>query len=48
MHYNFARPQQTLRGQTPAQAAGIADHRWTAEEIVALLELVEGRASEAA
>lgn len=39
--YNFGRPHQTLKGRTPAQAAGIADHRWTAEEIVALLERYE-------
>lgn len=43
MHYNFARPHQTLGGKTPAQAAGIADHRWTAEEIVALLDAYEER-----
>lgn len=39
--YNFARPHQSLRGMTPAMAAGIADHRWTAEEIVGLLEAQE-------
>jgi hypothetical protein len=39
MHYNFARPHQTLGPRTtPAMAAGIADHVWSAEEIVALLD----------
>jgi len=44
MHYNFARPHQTLtkaRGgypTTPAMAAGVADHVWTYAEIAGLLE----------
>jgi hypothetical protein len=37
MHYNFARIHQTTR-VTPAIAAGIADHVWSLEEIVALLD----------
>jgi IS1 family transposase len=42
MFYNFARPHQSLRTKknnriTPAMAAGVADHCWTVEEIVALL-----------
>jgi len=39
MYYNFARPHQTLANpypRTPAMAAGIADHVWSIEEIVAL------------
>ena len=36
MYYNFARVHQTLR-VTPAMEAGIADHVWSAEEIVGLL-----------
>lgn len=36
MHYNFARIHQTLR-VTPAMAAGVSDHPWEVEEIVALL-----------
>lgn len=36
MHYNFARIHQTLR-VTPAMEAGISDHVWGLEEIVALL-----------
>ena len=47
MHYNFARPHKTLSlrqedgpaiKQTPAMAAGIAEHIWTAEEIVRLAD----------
>jgi hypothetical protein len=36
MYYNFARVHQTLR-VTPAMEAGISDHVWSVEEIVALL-----------
>jgi hypothetical protein len=36
MHYNFARVHQTL-WITPAMAAGVSDHVWEIEEIVALL-----------
>jgi IS1 family transposase len=37
MHYNFGRVHQTLK-TSPAVAAGVADHIWTIEEIVALLD----------
>jgi IS1 family transposase len=40
MYYNFARPHTTLANpypRTPAMAAGVADHVWKIEEIVALL-----------
>lgn len=37
MHYNFARVHQTLR-VTPAMEAGVADHVWSIEEIVGLLD----------
>lgn len=37
MHYNFARIHQTLR-VTPAMEAGVADHAWSIEDIVRLLE----------
>ena len=40
MHYNFARVHPTL-GMTPAQAAGVSDHRWNAEDIVGLLLVQE-------
>jgi len=36
MWYNFGRVHQTLR-VTPAMEAGVADHVWSVEEIVALL-----------
>lgn len=41
MHYNFARPHKALKErypQTPAMAAGVADHIWSLEEIAALLD----------
>ncbi len=37
MYYNFARVHMTLK-TTPAVAAGVADHVWSVEEIVGLLE----------
>jgi IS1 family transposase len=37
MHYNFSRVHLTLK-TTPAVAAGVADHAWTIEEIVDLLD----------
>jgi hypothetical protein len=37
MHYNFCRIHKTLR-VTPAMEAGVSDHVWNVEEIVALLE----------
>lgn len=42
MHYNFCRPHQTLtKGAgfktTPAMAAGVADHVWSVEELVGLV-----------
>jgi hypothetical protein len=37
MHYNFAPVHQTLR-VTPAMEAGISNHVWNLEEIVALLD----------
>jgi len=36
MHYNLCRIHQTLR-VTPAMEAGITDHVWTMEEVVALI-----------
>lgn len=43
MHYNFARPHQTLskrygKRTTPAMAAGVARHVWSVWEIAGLLE----------
>jgi IS1 family transposase len=37
MHYNFCRIHQTLR-VTPAMEAGLTDHVWTLEEVVALIQ----------
>jgi len=36
MHYNFCRIHQSLR-VTPAMEAGIADHVWSVEDLIALL-----------
>jgi hypothetical protein len=36
MYYNFGRVHQTLR-VTPAMEAGVSNHVWSVEEIVALL-----------
>jgi len=33
-YYNLCRPHGTLRGKTPAQAAGLLDHRWTLRELL--------------
>jgi IS1 family transposase len=38
MHYNFCRVHKTLR-VTPAMEAGLSDHIWTIEELIALLSL---------
>ena len=37
MHYNFGRIHQSLR-VAPAMEAGIADHVWSLDEIIALLD----------
>jgi hypothetical protein len=37
MHYNFIRVHQTLK-RTPAMASGIADHRWTMEDLIAMMQ----------
>jgi IS1 family transposase/transposase-like protein len=33
-YYNLCLPHATLLGKTPAQAAGLTDHRWTVREIL--------------
>jgi hypothetical protein len=42
MHYNFARPHQTLTldgvKRTPAMAAGVADRVWSLTDLAGLLE----------
>ncbi len=37
MHYNFCRVHKTLR-VTPAMEAGIADHIWSIEEMIGILD----------
>ncbi len=44
VYYNFCRRHQTL-GMTPAMAAGLSDHEWKIEELVALLEERESQDS---
>jgi IS1 family transposase len=44
MYYNFGRKHQTL-GTTPAVKAGVADHIWSVEEIISLLETVEPKST---
>jgi hypothetical protein len=39
-HYNFCRVHKTL-GTTPAVAAGVADHAWSLDEMIGLLEEAE-------
>ena len=36
MHYNYCRVHQTLR-VTPAMEAGLTDHVWTLDEVIALV-----------
>lgn len=38
MHYNYCRKHTSLPGRTPAMAAGLADHVWTLDELLALLD----------
>jgi hypothetical protein len=41
IYYNFARPHMSLASpypRTPAMAAGVCDHVWKTEKIVALLD----------
>jgi IS1 family transposase len=44
MYYNFGRKHATL-GTTPAVKAGIADHIWSVEEIIGLLEKIEPKST---
>ena len=45
MYYNFGRVHQTLR-VTPAMEAGVANHVWSVEEVVALLDSNESDITE--
>ncbi len=42
MHYNFCRQHKTLL-VSPAMEAGVADHLWTIEDIVALIDAAESQ-----
>ena len=46
MFYNYARTHMTLK-ETPAQAAGLADHRWTMKELVEMMDAHFERKTEA-
>lgn len=37
-HYNFCRKHSSLKGMTPAQAASLADHVWTLDELIGLAD----------
>lgn len=46
MSYNYLRPHQTLtarekRKTTPAMAAGVCDHVWTMEDLIAMMERLQ-------
>lgn len=36
VHYNFCRKHASLKGKTPAMAAGLTDYRWTVSDLLAL------------
>lgn len=44
MHYNFCRVHKTLR-VTPAMEAGLAQHVWSLEELIGLLDAAEKKAA---
>ncbi len=44
MHCNFARIHRTLR-ITAAMASGVADHVWSLEEVVGLLDVADKKAA---
>ncbi|HWS71967.1 MAG TPA: hypothetical protein VN605_07620 [Thermoanaerobaculia bacterium] len=35
-YYNFCRKHMSLKGKTPAQAAGLTEYRWTGSDLLAL------------
>ncbi len=39
--YNYARKHETLRGQTPAMASGLADQVWSAKELLERAAVIE-------
>lgn len=40
-YYNYCRVHASLDGKTPAMAAGLEDHVWTVDELIALLAAAE-------
>lgn len=40
-YYNYCRVHASLDGKTPAMAAGLEDHVWTVDELIALLSAAE-------
>jgi len=40
-YYNFVRQHKSLKGISPAMAAGISERLWEIEDIVTLVEAVE-------
>ncbi|HYK04020.1 MAG TPA: IS1 family transposase [Thermoanaerobaculia bacterium] len=36
VHYNFCRKHKSLKGDTPAMAAGLTNYRWTASDMLSL------------
>lgn len=40
MHYNFIQVHKTLK-KTPAMAAGVTNHRWTMEDVIAMMERLQ-------
>ena len=40
MHYNFCRQHKSLKGVSPAMAAGVTDRLWDIEDVVRLVDAV--------
>lgn len=36
VYYNFCRKHRSLKGQTPAMAAGLTDYVWVASDLLSL------------
>jgi IS1 family transposase len=46
--YNFCRKHKSLGGQTPAQAAGVEEERWTLERVIEMTDAYFAKKEEAA
>jgi IS1 family transposase len=44
MYYNWCRPHLSLKGQTPAMAAGVESRQWSVMDVISLLESAESAA----